>query len=63
VETIYRDYVPKGVKFYYLYKSLAHPELLGYVGPVTFEERLMHIQEAKRTLGSEITWLCDTMSN
>jgi hypothetical protein len=63
VEAIYRDYAPKGVKFYYLYKSLAHPELLGYVGPVTFEERLMHIQEAKRTLGSEITWLCDTMSN
>jgi hypothetical protein len=63
VETIYRDYAPKGVKFYYLYKSLAHSELLGYVGPVTFEERLMHIQEAKRTLGTEIPWLSDTMTN
>lgn len=63
METIYRDYAPKGVKFYYLYKSLAHAELMGYVGPVTLKERLMHIQEAKRTLGTEISWLCDTMTN
>lgn len=63
METIYRDYAPKGVKFYYLYKSLAHAELMGYVGPVTLEERLMHVREAKRTLGSEISWLCDTMNN
>lgn len=46
-----------------MYKSLAHPGLMGYVGPVTLEERLMHIREARRTLGSEIPWLCDTMSN
>jgi hypothetical protein len=63
METVYRDYAPKGVKFYYMYKSLAHPGLLGYVGPITLEERLMHIREAKRTLGSEIPWLCDSMSN
>ena len=63
METIYRDYAPKGVKFYYLYKSLAHPGLMGYVGPVTLKERLMQIQEAKRTLGMEIPWLCDTMGN
>jgi hypothetical protein len=63
LETIYRDYEPKGVKFFYLYKALAHPELHGYVTPLTLEERLMHIQEARRTLGSEITWICDTMSN
>ena len=24
---MYRDYAPKGVKFYFIYKSLAHPEL------------------------------------
>jgi len=63
LETIYRDYAPKGVQFYYLYKSLAHPGLLGYVGPVTLQERLMHIQEAKRTLGTEIAWICDSMDN
>lgn len=63
METIYRDYAPKGVKFYYMYKSLAHPGLMGYVGPVTLKERLMHIKEAKRTLGTEIPWICDTMGN
>ncbi len=52
-----------GVKFYYIYKALAHPALYGYVTPFTLEERLMHVQEAKRRLGSEIPWICDTMSN
>ena len=49
--------------FYYLYKALAHPELDGYVTPFTLKERLMHVAEAERTLGSEITWLADTMEN
>ena len=31
--------------------------------PYTLEERLMQIQEAKRTLGSRIPWISDTMSN
>jgi hypothetical protein len=51
------------VKFYYIYKALAHPALYGYVTPLTLEERLMHVQEAKRRLGSQIPWICDTMSN
>lgn len=63
METIYRDYAPKGVYFYYIYKTLAHPELDGYVEPFSLEERLMHVKEAQRTLGSEITWISDTMSN
>lgn len=63
METIYRDYAPKGVDFYYIYKTLAHPELNGYLEPFTLEERLMHVKEAQRTLGSEITWISDTMSN
>ena len=63
METVYRDYAPKGVRFYYLYKALAHPGLNGYVTPLTLEERLLHVEEAKRTLGSEITWLCDNMDN
>ncbi len=60
---MYRDYAPKGVKFYYIYKALAHPETNGYVRPVSLRERLMHIKDAQRTLGSEITWLADSMSN
>ena len=51
------------MRFVYLYKALAHPELNGYVNPVTLEERLAHIEEAKRTLGSEIPWIADTMTN
>ncbi len=63
METIYRDYAPKGVNFYYIYKTLAHPELDGYVEPFSLEERLMHVKEAQRTLGSEVVWISDTMSN
>lgn len=51
------------MSFYYIYKALAHPEWDGYVTPYTLEERLMHVDEAKRTLGSRITWLVDTMDN
>ncbi len=63
METIYKDYAPKGVEFYYIYKSLAHPERDGYVQPLTLEERLMHVKEAQRTLGTEIPWLADSMTN
>ncbi|MCA9123392.1 MAG: hypothetical protein H6822_10905 [Planctomycetaceae bacterium] len=63
METIYRDYAPKGVRFFYIYKALAHPETNGYVTPFTLDERLLHVKEAERTLGSEIPWICDTMEN
>lgn len=51
------------MRFYYIYKALAHWGYEGYVGPVTLHERLIHIQEGKRTLGTEINWLSDTMAN
>jgi hypothetical protein len=57
------DYQPKGVEFFYIYKPLAHPEYNNYVSPFTMQERLMHVMEAKRRLGSSITWLSDTMDN
>ena len=63
LETIYQDYAPLGVQFYYIYKPLAHPEYNNYVAPVTLEERLMHVAEAKRRLGSSVNWLADTMDN
>ena len=63
METIERDYSPKGVGFYYVYKALAHPGRNGYITPFTLEERLLHVAEAERTLGSRITWLADSMSN
>ena len=63
METIERDYTPEGVQFYYLYKQLAHPELDHYVDPYTLEERLMHVAQAEKQLGSRIPWLADAMSN
>ena len=63
METVAVDYAPRGVKFYYIYKALAHPENNGYIQPFTLEERLLHVQEAKRTLGSGIEWICDNMDN
>ncbi len=63
METIQRDYASRGVKFFYIYKSLAHPESNGYVQPLTLQERLLHVKEAERTLGSKFTWLADNMEN
>ncbi|MAD80117.1 MAG: hypothetical protein CMJ50_04635 [Planctomycetaceae bacterium] len=60
---MHRDYAPKGVKFYYIYKYLAHAGARGYVQPFTLQERLLHIQEARRTLGTKIDWICDAMGN
>ena len=63
VEAVERDYGPKGVQLFYLYKSLAHPENTGYVQPFTLEERLKHVHEAKAWMRTEIPWLCDNMDN
>ena len=63
VETIERDYTPKGVQFYYLYKQLAHPELNHYIDPFTLDERLMHVRQAEVQLGSRIPWIADAMTN
>ena len=63
METIERDYTPKGVQFYYLYKQLAHPELDSYVDPFTLEERLLHVGQAEVQLGSRIPWIADAMTN
>lgn len=63
LETVERDYAARGVKFYYIYKALAHPEHNGYVPPVTQAERLMHVAEARQKLGSRITWLSDSIDN
>ena len=51
------------MEFFYIYKSLAHPQKDGYVQPVSIEERLMHVKEAKRRLDTEMPWLADSMDN
>lgn len=51
------------MQFYYVYKSVQHPEINNFVSAFTIEERLKHIAEAKRLLKTEIPWICDTMDN
>lgn len=63
LETVYRDYSPQGVRFAYVYKSLAHPGYANHVQPFTLEERLTHIAHAKKELRTEIPWICDNMEN
>lgn len=62
---MYRDYGPKGVKFFYVYKSLAHPELraTNLVQPFTMDERLAHAQLAEKQLQGSIPWLVDAIDN
>lgn len=53
-----------GVKFFFIYKTLAHPELVGdYVQPFTLDERLAHARQAQKQLGATISWLVDAMDN
>ena len=63
MEATYRDYKDKGVDFYFVYKALAHPQGNGFVRPTTIEERLLHVKEARKSLGTTIPWLADTMEN
>lgn len=64
LEAVHRDYKSKGVKFFFIYKALAHPELAGdYVQPFTKEERLAHARQAEKQLGATIPWIVDAMDN
>ena len=63
VEAIAKDYGPKGVQFFYLYKTLAHPENHGLIQPYTIEERLAQVDMARKRLGTQVPWLTDTMEN
>jgi hypothetical protein len=61
---VHRDYGPKGVKFFFVYKTLAHPELVGgYIQPFTLDERLAHARQAEKQLGATIPWLVDGIDN
>lgn len=64
VEAVYQDYKGRGdVQFFYLYKTLAHPEYNGYIQAASIEERLQHIREARRVLDTSLRWLSDGMDN
>jgi hypothetical protein len=64
LEAAYRDFGPKKVRFYFIYKTLAHPELVGhYVQPITLDERLAHARQAQKQLGATVPWVVDAMDN
>jgi len=63
VEAIAKDYSPKGVQFYFLYKLLAHPENHGYVKAFTIDERFLQVKRAQEKLETSIPWLTDPMTN
>lgn len=64
LEAVHRDYSPKNVKFFFIYKSLAHPELAGnYVQPFTLDERLTQARQAEHQFGTKIPWIVDAMDN
>ena len=62
METVYRDYGDK-VQFFYVYKTVEHPELNNYVTAFNLKERLKHIAVAKDRFQTEMPWICDSMSD
>ncbi len=60
---MYRDYRKKDVQFYYVYKSVEHPEVNNFIPAFNIEERLKHIQVAKERFKTDIPWICDTMDH
>lgn len=63
IEAANADYGRKGVQFFFIYKSLRHPELDGYLQPQNLTERLLQLKAAQEKLGTKIPWLADTMEN
>ena len=63
IEAANADYAPLGVKFYFVYQSLRHPELGGYVQAQNQQERLLQLAEARQKLQTKTPWLADTIDD
>ncbi|WP_372808856.1 TlpA family protein disulfide reductase, partial [Pontiella sp.] len=63
IEAAAVDYAAKGVRFFYFYKSLRHPELNGYVQAQNMTERLLQLAEARKQLGTKVPWIADTLDD
>lgn len=63
VEAASVDYAAEGVKFFYVYQSLRHPELEGYVQAQNMTERFLQVAEAKKKMGTKVPWLADTIDD
>ncbi|MEP3481702.1 MAG: hypothetical protein ABJZ55_20835 [Fuerstiella sp.] len=63
VEAASVDYSPKGVRFFYVYQSLRHPELGGYVQAQNMSERFLQVAEAEKLMGTKVPWLADSLDD
>ena len=63
IEAAARDFYPKGIRFFYIYRNLMHPENNGYIKPFHKKERLRHTQLAKELLQTAAPWVYDGMDN
>ena len=63
IEAASADYASKGVRFFYFYKSLRHPELDGYLQAQNMKERLLQLAEAKKLYGTKVPWMADTIDD
>lgn len=63
IEALNADFAARGVKFYYFYKSLRHPELEGYVQAQNMTERFMQLAEARKKFGTHVPWIADTLDD
>lgn len=63
IEAVAHDYRERGVQFYFVYQSLAHPENWEFVQPTSIQERFAQVEHAKELLKTKIPWLTDTMTN
>ncbi|MBN2163310.1 MAG: right-handed parallel beta-helix repeat-containing protein [Pontiellaceae bacterium] len=63
IEAAANDYGSATVQFYYIYKTLSHPENNGYVEPFTDLERARQMQLANALLKTRVPWFYDGMDN
>ena len=63
IEAVARDFSDRGVNFYFLYQTLAHPENWGFVQPSSIDDRFAQVDYAKELLQTKIPWLTDPIDN
>ncbi|MDF7799820.1 hypothetical protein P4C99_10110 [Pontiellaceae bacterium B1224] len=63
IEAAARDFYPKGVRFFYIYRNLRHPENNGYIRPFNVKERARQVQLAQELLNTSVPWLYDPIDN
>jgi|GEM_PF-1478032 len=63
IEAAHADYASHCIDFYYVFQSLRHPELGGYVQAQNDKERGLQIVAAKEKLKTTVPWLADTIDD